>query len=83
MFINRHLISFASGHEVKIIKTCLLQLILTVSATLVSLCIAFVVRMIQGDMRIPVFHHVRQIIPAIAFLIGFRFVVSKQKTIAA
>lgn len=83
MFINKHLILFVSGHGMKIVKACGLQLVLTVLATLVSLCTAFVVRMIQGDTGIPVFRHVWQVLFTIALLIGFRFVLFKLKTLAS
>ena len=83
MFINRHLISFASGHGHRIISTCVLQLILTAFATLVSLCIAFVVRMIQGETQILFFHHIWQVLLVIAFLIGVRFILARIKTISS
>ena len=83
MFINRHLMSFASGHWIKIIGTFALQLVLTVSATLVSLCIAFVVRMIQGEAQILFFHRIWQIFLTIALLIGIRFILAKLKTLAS
>ena len=83
MFINRHLISFASGHGHRIIGTCVLQLILTAFATSVSLCIAFVVRMIQGETQILFFHHIWQVLLVIAFLIGVRFALARIKTIAS
>lgn len=83
MFINRHLMSFASGHWIKIIGTFALQLVLTVSATLVSLCIAFVVRMIQGEAQILFFHRIWQIFLTIALLIGIRFILAKLKTLTS
>ncbi|MBE5861233.1 MAG: ABC transporter ATP-binding protein [Lachnospiraceae bacterium] len=83
MFINRHLISFVSGHGHRIIGTCVLQLILTMLATLVSLCTAFVVRMIQGETRILFFRQVWQVLLTIALLIGVRFILAKIKTIAS
>lgn len=83
MFINSHLLSFSSGHGRKILKTCLFQLLLTAFATLVSLCIAFVVRMVQGEKHILYFTHIWQVIIVIAFLIGIRFVIAKARTIAS
>lgn len=83
MFLNRHLIKFSSGHESQIIKTCILQLMLTVFATLISLCIAFVVRMMMGEAQILFFNHVWQIIIVIACLIGIRFILAKTKTMAS
>lgn len=83
MFINRHLILFVSGHGMKIVKACGLQLVLTAFATMVSLCTAFVVRMIQGDTGVPIFRHVWQVLFTIALLIGIRFVLSKRKILAS
>ena len=83
MFINKHLISFFSGHGAKIAGTCVLQLLLTALATIISLCTAFVVRMIQGEAQILFFHHVWQVLLVIAVLIGLRFVLSKVKLIAS
>ena len=83
MFINKHLISFSSGHGAKIVGTCILQLLLTALATMISLCTAFVVRMIQGETQILFFCHAWQVLLTIAVLIGIRFVLSKVKLIAS
>lgn len=83
MFINRYLISFSSGNVSRIIKTCLFQLILTVFSTLIALCTAFVVRMIQGEQQILVFNQIWQVLIVIAILIGLRFVLTKIKTIVS
>ncbi len=81
MFINRYLISFSSGHGAKIVKTCGLQLLLTALATGISLCTAFIVRMIQGEGHILFFHHIWQPLLVIAILIGVRFVLSGIKAV--
>ena len=83
MFINRHLIAFASGHGRSIIGTCMLQFALTVSATLASLCTAFVVRMIQGETSILFFRRIWQVLLAIACLAGARFILAQKKTVAS
>ena len=52
MFINRYLAAFVQGHGRKIALTCILQLVLTLLGTMISLGVAFVVRMLQGEARI-------------------------------
>ena len=59
MFINRYLAAFARGHGGKITVTCFLQLILTLLGTMISLGVAFVVRMLQGEARILFFLEAR------------------------
>lgn len=83
MFINHHLVEFSQGHGHKIIKTCLLQFLLTVFGTMISLCAAFVVRMIQGEDVIWVFHSLWQVFFTIAILIALRFVLAKKKAVAS
>ena len=83
MFINKHLISFISGHGMRIMRTCVLQLMLTALATIVSLFTAFAVRMIQGETHILFYHHLWQVLLAIAVLTGIRFVLSKIKLTAS
>lgn len=83
MFINDRLLGFASGHINKIIETCLLQLAMTALGTLVSVGIAFIVRMIQGEERILFFDEVWQVAAFIVIVIALRFVVSKARAITA
>ena len=64
-------------------RTCVLQLILTALATIVSLFTAFAVRMIQGETHILFYHHLWQVLLAIAVLTGIRFVLSKIKLTAS
>lgn len=49
MFINRPLIAFLKGKEGQLLKTCLLQLFIVLMGTLVALCSAAAVRMVQGE----------------------------------
>lgn len=83
MFINRYLIAFARGHGAQIASASLLQLLLTVFGTLISLGVAFLVRMIQGEQQILFFSRVWQVFLMIAVLVFSRFVLSKQKAIVS
>lgn len=49
MFINRPLIAFLRGKGAQLLKTCLLQLMVALMGTLVALCSAAAVRMVQGE----------------------------------
>ena len=77
MFINRHLITFGRGHGAMITRTCLLQLLLTAFGTMISLGIAFIVRMLQGEQQLLFFTRIWQIFLAIALLLAGRFVLAK------
>ena len=79
MFINRYLINFGRGHGALIAGACLLQLLLTVLGTMVSLGVAFIVRMIQGEGQILFFTQLWQLFFAIALLVAARFVLAKRK----
>lgn len=81
MFINRHLIAFGRGHGAMITRTCLLQLLLTAFGTMISLGIAFIVRMLQGEQQILFFTRIWQIFLAIALLLAGRFVLAKWKAV--
>ena len=83
MFINRHLLGFARGNEKRIICVCFLQLILTALGTLVSLCAAFAVRMIQGEHRIFIYSELWQVFVTIATLITLKFVLARIKSVAS
>ena len=52
MFINRYLMAFARNHVGRVALTCVLQFVLTLMGSFVSLGIAIVVRMLQGEERI-------------------------------
>ncbi len=81
MFINRNLLSFMRGHWGKIVAACILQLLITVTGTLVSLGAAFVIRMLQGERSILIFTAPWQLFLGIAVLIGLRFVLAKRKAL--
>lgn len=83
MFINRHLIAFARGHGARIALTCALQLALILMGSLISLCTAFVVRMLQGERQILWFSSLWQAFACIAVLIALRYVLSKRRTVAS
>lgn len=83
MFINRHLIAFVKGHEKDIIETCVLQLVLTLLASMVSLGIAFVVRMIQGETRILFFTELWQVFLFISLVMIARYVLAFKKAVVA
>ena len=80
MFINRHLLRFSKGHGIKIMYGCLLQLVLTVLATLISLCTAVIVWMIRGKREILFLHSPMQVFILILVLITVRYVLGKKKT---
>ena len=79
MFINRYLAAFARGHGGKITVTCFLQLILTLLGTMISLGVAFVVRMLQGEARILFFSELWQVFAAIGICIALRYALSRKK----
>ena len=81
MFINRYLIEFSRGHKKIIAKTCSFQLISTITGSLIALCMAFVIRMLQGETKILFFDRLWQLFFAVALLILLRFFVAKRKTI--
>ena len=83
MFINRYLAAFARGHGGKITVTCFLQLILTLLGTMISLGVAFVVRMQQGEARILFFSELWQVLAAIGICIALRYALSREKMLAA
>ena len=83
MFINRYLAAFARGHGGKITVTCFLQLILTLLGTMISLGVAFVVRMLQGEARILFFSELWQVFAAIGICIALRYALSRKKMLAA
>lgn len=83
MFINKYLVNFARGHGALIVGSCLLQLLITALGTTVSLCIAFIIRMLQGEKRILFFSQTWQIFLVIAALLVTRFVLSKRKAIVS
>ncbi|MDO4357879.1 MAG: ABC transporter ATP-binding protein [Clostridia bacterium] len=83
MFINRHLAAFARGHGGKIILTCTLQLVLILMGSLISLCTAFAVRMLQGESQILCFSALWQVFACIAALIALRYVLAKRRSIAS
>lgn len=83
MFINRYLVAFARGYGGKIVLTCALQLCLTLMGTLISLGIALVVRMLQGEEKIFFFHGLWQVFIAIAALILLRYILMKKKAYAS
>lgn len=83
MFMNRHLLAFAKGHGGKIFITCALQLATTLLGTLLSLCIAFSVRMVQGERRILFFGALWQVFAAIALLIMLRYFIARIRAVAS
>ncbi len=83
MFVNRHLIAFVKGFEKKIIETCALQLFITLLASMVSLGIAFGVRMIQGETRILIFAEFWQVFLFIAVVIVARYVLAQVKAVVS
>ena len=83
MFINRYLMAFARNHVGRVGLTCVLQFVLTLMGSFVSLGIAIVVRMLQGEERILFFSAVWQVFGVIAILIVLRYVLIKQKSLAA
>ena len=83
MFINRYLAAFARGHGGKITLTCFLQLILTLLGTMISLGVAFVVRMLQGEARILFFSELWQVFAAIGACIALRYALSRRKMLVA
>lgn len=83
MFINRYLMAFARNHVGRVALTCVLQFVLTLMGSFVSLGIAIVVRMLQGEERILFFSAVWQVFGVIAILIVLRYVLMKQKSLAA
>ncbi len=83
MFINKYLINFARGHGTLIAGACLLQLLITALGTAVSLCIAFIVRMLQGEKQILFFTQTWQIFLLVAVLLIVRFVLFKTKVVVS
>lgn len=83
MFINRHLLSYGRGHGTKIAQNCILQLISTLLGTTLSLCIALIVRMLQGVKQIALFTSLWQIFAVIAALIIARFVLARIKVLVS
>ncbi|MDY5730578.1 MAG: ABC transporter ATP-binding protein [Eubacteriales bacterium] len=83
MFINKYLINFARGHGALIAGACLLQLLITALGTAVSLCIAFIVRMLQGEKQILFFTQTWQIFLLVAVLLIVRFVLFKTKVVVS
>lgn len=83
LFVNRHLIAFARGHGAKILKTCLLQLLLTGLGTLISLAAAVIVRMLQGEHKVLFFTSLWQVFLIIALMIAARYVLAKIKAVAS
>jgi ATP-binding cassette subfamily C protein CydD len=83
MFLNGHLISFARGHRGQLIRTCLLQLLLTLLGTLISLGMALIVRMLQGERRILIFDALWQVFACVALLIAARFLLMRVKAVAS
>ncbi|MDY3052530.1 MAG: ATP-binding cassette domain-containing protein [Ndongobacter sp.] len=83
MFINRYLLSFSKGNRSKIIFTCLLQLLLTLMGTAISMFTAFAVRMLQGEPQILCFTSLWQIFLSIALFIAFRFFLSRKRALFA
>lgn len=83
MFINRHLLAFVKGHGGRITTTCLLQLVLTLLGSLISLSIAFAVRMIQGETKILFFNTLWEIFICIALLIGLRYVFARIRSLVS
>ena len=63
--------------------TCFLQLILTLLGTMISLGVAFVVRMLQGEARILFFSELWQVFAAIGICIALRYALSREKMLAA
>lgn len=83
MFINRYLAAFVQGHGRKIALTCILQLVLTLLGTMISLGVAFVVRMLQGEARILFFSELWQVFAVIGACIALRYMLSRKKMLAA
>lgn len=83
MFINRYLTAFARGHGGKIVFTCFLQLMLILMGSLISLCTAIAVRMLQGEDRILGFSSLWQAFACIAVLIALRYVLAKRRSVAS
>lgn len=83
MFINRYLIGFIRSEEREVIKTCLLQLLLTMLGTGAAFCAALAVRMLQGRERIFVFSSPWQAFAAILLFLLLRFRLSKERAAAA
>lgn len=83
MYINRYLIAFARGQGGKIVRTCALQLVLTLMGSMISLGAALVVRMLQGEGRMLFFHALWQVFGAMALLIAARYVLTRRKAAAA
>ncbi len=83
MFVNRHLIAFVKGYEKKIAETCALQLVITLLASMVSLGIAFVVRMIQGETKILLFTELWHVFLFITVVIVARYVLAQVKAIVS
>lgn len=81
MFINQHLIGFIRGREKMVIKTCLMQLILTIMGTLMALHTAFIVRMIRGEDRIFFFSSPFQIFGVISLFLVLRYLLMKRKAV--
>ena len=83
MYINRYLIAFARGQGGKIVRTCALQLVLTLMGSMISLGAALVVRMLQGEGRMLFFHALWQVFGAMALLLAARYVLTRRKAAAA
>lgn len=83
MFINQHLIAFAKGLEGKIGKACTLQLILTLLGTMISLGIACIARMIQGEEKVLCFTELWQVFLVNALLIMMRYQLAKINAIVS
>ena len=83
MFINKYLVNFGRGHRALIAASCLLQLLITALGTMVSLCIAFIVRMFQGEGQILFFSQIWQIFLVVVALLVARFILSKRKAIVS
>ena len=79
MFINKHLLSFCRGEKNRILRTCLMQILLTAFGTGTALCTAFVVRMLRGEGKILFFRSIPQVFCAILVLFLLRFVFTKRR----
>lgn len=83
MFINRHLIAFVKGHGIRIAQTCVLQLLLTLLGSMISLGTALAVRMVQGEEKILFLDSLWHVFALITFMVVVRYILARIKAKAA
>lgn len=83
MFINRYLIQFTRENEKLILKACVCELMLTILGTGISLCLAFLVRMLFGEKEILFFTNIYELFLLIGIGLLLRYILYQKKILEA